>query len=480
MVGQPERIGRYRIERVIGAGGFATVYLAHDERLDARVAVKLLAENHCLDPDVRERFLKEGRMLRRVASPHVVTIHDLGETDRGQPYLVLDHADRGTLAERTRARRAAGWSPGLADLGYVAGALADSLGAVHGVQVVHRDIAPRNLLLRSVRSPASLAALAASGAKPSCEIVEADEQLVLADLGLSKDLAAASGLTVAGGTAGYTPPEQREGPARVDTRADIWSASAVLVWLLLDEPPDDAGRWQGDVDGRWPPSLVAAMARGLEPQPDDRFASIAEWHAAVTDALRPTAVTAVRAADAAPAAAASGGEALTGGTGGPVPTAGVRGALAGSSGPTARDDGPAAPRRRGGVWRLVVVAAVAAVLASLVTVLVTSAGGDGDEVEQSVEHLGNGRVRVTAEDGDRRVVLSGPDEVTVGETATYESAVRGVEHWVWYGPDGGVHPDAKQIEVGGSSPGRATVRLQGVDGQNRPVEAVLQVDIVEE
>lgn len=106
MVDLPERIGRYRVDGVVGSGGFATVYRAYDERFDATVAVKVLAENHCLDPDVRERFLKEGRVLRRVGSPHLVTAHDLGENDRGQPYLVLDFADRGTLAERVRACRA--------------------------------------------------------------------------------------------------------------------------------------------------------------------------------------------------------------------------------------------------------------------------------------------------------------------------------------------------------------------------------------
>lgn len=213
--GVPPAIGRYRVEGVIGAGGFATVYLARDDRLDATVAIKVLAENHCLDPDVRERFLKEGRVLRRIGSPHVVAIHDLGETERAQPYLVLDHADRGTLAERVAARRAdGGWRPGTADLLCIARALTDSLAAVHAGNVVHRDIAPRNLLLRSTRGPEADGAAA-------CEIVAADERLLLADLGLSKDLAVASGLTVAGGTAGFTPPEQREGPAQIDRRADV-------------------------------------------------------------------------------------------------------------------------------------------------------------------------------------------------------------------------------------------------------------------
>jgi hypothetical protein len=85
MVDLPESIGRYRVDGVVGSGGFATVYRAYDERFDAIVAVKVLAENHCLDPDVRERFLKEGRVLRRVGSPHLVTAHDLGENAGASP-----------------------------------------------------------------------------------------------------------------------------------------------------------------------------------------------------------------------------------------------------------------------------------------------------------------------------------------------------------------------------------------------------------
>ncbi|MGH9209163.1 MAG: serine/threonine-protein kinase [Acidimicrobiales bacterium] len=468
MVGLPERIGRYRIERVIGAGGFATVYQARDERLDASVAIKILAENHCLDPDVRERFLKEGRVLRRIGSPHVVAIHDLGETERGQPYLVLDHADRGTLAERSRSRRAAGWTPGAEDVRYVAGALADSLGAVHAAEIVHRDLAPRNLLVRSTRSP---------GGSPPCQLLEGDERLLLADLGLSKDLAVASGLTIAGGTAGYTPPEQREGPAQVDARADVWAASALMVWLLLDRPPDDAGSWQGGLaDGPWPPSLVRAMARGLEASPVDRFPSIGDWHDALADALEPTAVTvpapdrsgvtdpataptAIGSADAADAAEREPGNESPAAT----PTL------------TRADERAGRPRRR----RLVAAGALLAAAAVVAGALLSWRAGGDDGPQQTVEDLGEGRVQVGAEAGDRRVAVSGPEELTVGQTQTFEAETSGVEHWVWYGPDGGIHPDADQIEVTGSTPGRATVRLQGVDSQNQVVEAVLELTVVE-
>lgn len=146
------RIGRYRVDAVLGTGAFATVYRAVDERLDDIVAVKVLAENHSLDPELRERFLTEGRVLRRVASRHVVAVHDLGETDRQQPYLVLEYADRDTLARRVPDLLARGWRPGVRDLWAVAAPLAEALDAIHRADVVHRDVNPGNVLL-TTRGP---------------------------------------------------------------------------------------------------------------------------------------------------------------------------------------------------------------------------------------------------------------------------------------------------------------------------------------
>lgn len=94
-----ERLDNFRLEGVIGVGSFATAYRAVDERLNSTVVVKVLAENHSLNPEIRERFIAEGRSLRRVQGPHVIAIHDIGESERQQPYLVLEHADRGSLQE---------------------------------------------------------------------------------------------------------------------------------------------------------------------------------------------------------------------------------------------------------------------------------------------------------------------------------------------------------------------------------------------
>ncbi len=92
-----EVIGRYRVDRELGSGTFATVYRAHDEALDVPVALKVLGENWSYDPDVRRRFINEAQLLRRAGGRHVVRVHDIGQTDDGRPFFVMDFADRGTV-----------------------------------------------------------------------------------------------------------------------------------------------------------------------------------------------------------------------------------------------------------------------------------------------------------------------------------------------------------------------------------------------
>lgn len=272
MAGQ-ERIGRYEVGAAIGAGSFATVHRAVDERLDDTVVLKVLAENHSLNPEIRERFIAEGRALRRVASPHVVTVYDIGESDRQQPYLVLEHADRGTLAERVSTLRASGWTASRADVLAVARGLAAAVEAVHAVRLVHRDLSPGNVLLRT--GPDAPADGAASGAGldgTAADVVRPDERLVVSDLGMCKDLARSSGLTVAGGTDGFRPPEQK-GPGTVDTRADLWAMSALLEWLTQD----------ADL----PRGLTRALRRSLADSPSRRHTDVAAWLADVEKALAP-------------------------------------------------------------------------------------------------------------------------------------------------------------------------------------------------
>ena len=266
---RPTRVGRYRLEEVIGVGSFATVHRAVDERLDDAVVVKVLAENHSLHPEIRERFIAEGRALRRIRSPHVVAVHDIGETDRQQPYLVLDLADRGTLADRVSRRRAEGRPVEPSDVLTVARTLAAAVDAVHAARLVHRDLSPSNVLLRSIpghRRNTGTVDLADP-------LVRADEELLLADLGMSKDLALSSGLTVAGGTEGFRPPEQRT-PGEVDGRADLWALSALVRWMT-----------EGVA---LPPAMDRVIDRGLSERPADRQPDATTWLAELEQALAPT------------------------------------------------------------------------------------------------------------------------------------------------------------------------------------------------
>ncbi len=146
----PQYIGRYRADRVIGSGAFATVWLAEDETLAAPVAIKVLAENWAHDDEVRERFLEEARILWRADSDHIVRIHNVDQLPDGRPYFVMDLADRGTLHERMRERIQAGGRYTIDESIAISLAIADGLKVAHALGIVHRDLKPANIMFQSV------------------------------------------------------------------------------------------------------------------------------------------------------------------------------------------------------------------------------------------------------------------------------------------------------------------------------------------
>jgi hypothetical protein len=267
-----KHIGGYRIIAPIGAGGFSTVYRALDEASNRQVAIKVLAENHSLVPETRRRFVEEIDLLATVKSPTIAGIYEVGETDTGQPFMVLELADRGDLRQRLEDIRQKQQLLSRADLVVLADHLWQSLTTLHRAEIIHRDVSPNNILIRSSQvgvQPLNPGPRTSISERPS--LLERGERLLLADLGHAKDMIQASGFTAGGGTKGYAAPEQLDDVTVVDLRADIFSATAIMEWAAHDGP------FAGD--------LEAFFEVGLAEDPDDRFTSMNEWHDAFTDAL---------------------------------------------------------------------------------------------------------------------------------------------------------------------------------------------------
>jgi serine/threonine protein kinase len=284
--GEPRSFGsgRFTVRRRLGAGNFATVYLAFDERLDVPVAVKLLSDRWSWEPEVRGRFVQEARILRSLNDRHVVQIRDIAETDDGRPYLVMDYATEGTLERRLTERVHAGTTLTTGELREFAAELAAALGFLHARRIAHRDIKPSNILVtRDDLAPGD-----AHRHRRSDGLLRPGERLMLGDLGLAKDLRLDSGITVGVGTAGYMSPEQSSPGAKIDTRTDIYAVSALLAQVASGESPDPMRRYHAGVltSGRPLPDSVSAglrtaIERGLDEDPDQRPQTIEEWFAAV-------------------------------------------------------------------------------------------------------------------------------------------------------------------------------------------------------
>ncbi len=249
----PDQIGRYRVDRRLGSGAFAVVWLAHDDRLEAPVAVKVMADNWAHRMDIRDRFLAEARLLRKASSGGVVQVFDVGELDDERPYFVMEYADQGTVADRMTL----GPLP-VSEAVRLTAEAARGAEALHEAGVVHRDIKPSNVLLTS------------GG-------VRGRERVLVADLGLAKNLAHASGLTVVAGSVGYMAPEQAEPFEGIDARADVYSLGAVLYHLVSGATPGTPERVMplDELRPGLPPAVGAAVGRAMEPDREHRWPTAA-------------------------------------------------------------------------------------------------------------------------------------------------------------------------------------------------------------
>ena len=262
-------LDRYRIERELGAGGMATVYLARDIRHDRDVAIKVL------HPDLgaalgSERFLAEIRTTARLQHPHILPLLDSGAAD-GLLYYVMPFVAGETLrAKLTRDRQLS-----LDQTLRIGREVADALGHAHGLGIVHRDIKPENILLQGGHA-------------------------LVADFGIALAVQHAGGqrMTQTGlslGTPQYMSPEQAMGERTIDARSDIYALGAVTYEMLTGDPPFTGSSVQAivakvltekpvpphTVRDTVPDSVEFAVLKALAKLPADRFASAPEFAAAL-------------------------------------------------------------------------------------------------------------------------------------------------------------------------------------------------------
>ncbi|MEP7384048.1 MAG: protein kinase [Gemmatimonadota bacterium] len=268
--------GRYDVEREIGRGGSATVFLARDTRDGTAVALKVLHEEYSGSRHA-ERFAIEIQLLRKFSHPSILPVLDAGESD-GRPFFVMPYVEGESLQERlTRERRLP-----LDEVTRIGRILCDALGYAHQRKVVHRDVKPANIML-------------------------AGTQVFLADFGIAKALTPLPGQPhsttgTARGTLAYMSPEQATADREIDHRSDIYSLGCVLFETIagqhpfysadearmfamrFTEPPDSLRRHRARV----PAKLERAVLKALQLDPADRWQSARDMQDRLTPPEIPT------------------------------------------------------------------------------------------------------------------------------------------------------------------------------------------------
>ena len=263
---------RYRVERELGQGGMATVYLAQDLRHGRKVALKVLR------PELSailggERFLKEIELTAGLQHPHILPLHDSGEAG-GHVYYVMPYVEGESLRDRLHREK----QLPIADAVRIATEVASALDYAHRHGVIHRDIKPENVLLH-------------------------DGSALVADFGIALAASTAGGgtrMTETGmslGTPHYMSPEQALGEREITARSDVYALGCVLYEMLTAEPPFTGNTAQAIIARVMteqprslvlqrhtiPPHVEAAVTQTLEKLPADRFASAAEFAAALAN-----------------------------------------------------------------------------------------------------------------------------------------------------------------------------------------------------
>lgn len=265
--------GRYRLDRLVGSGGMAGVFLAHDARHNRQVALKVLHSELAATIGA-ERFLAEIRVTAKLQHPHILPLHESGQSE-GILYYVMPFV----AGESLRVKMDREGQLPVADVVRLATAIASALDYAHRQGIVHRDIKPENVLL-------------------------SDGVPVVADFGIARAVTAAgaeritqTGLSV--GTPAYMSPEQAAGDPNVDSRSDIYALGVLCYEMLAGDVPFTGMSPQQIMVKRFtteapsltlkrpdvPASLDAAVLRALSREPADRFETAAEFGSAIAASL---------------------------------------------------------------------------------------------------------------------------------------------------------------------------------------------------
>ncbi len=268
------QVGRYRIKSLIGRGGMAEVYLAHDPKFNREVAIKLILAGQAVDAMSRARFEREARVIASLEHKSILPVYDMGETN-GQPYLVMRYVTGGSMEQRLKRGPYS-----VAEIAAILPGIASALDYAHGRGVVHRDLKPANILF------------------------SAEGEAFLADFGLAKDLQGTLMLTSAGetmGTPAYMSPEQIKAvpDAPPDSRSDIYSLGVLLFHALSGKLPFESNSVFGMMDAHMrapvpdicsvktdlPKSLQTLFVKAMAKNPNDRYATAQALNAALNAAM---------------------------------------------------------------------------------------------------------------------------------------------------------------------------------------------------
>ncbi len=271
--GRSRKIGQYELRSVLGKGGMATVWRAYQPSLDREVAIKLMAAQFSDDESFTRRFNQEARSIARLRHPNILSIYEFGE-ENGQPYIVTELLDGGTLREFMRNRLE------LKPISRILTQVADALDYAHAQGMVHRDIKPSNILMGTQRV--------------------FGDRAVLGDFGIVK-LLSSTHMTQTGqgiGTPEYMSPEQASGET-LDGRSDEYSLGIVLYELLTGVTPFKADTplavLMGHVNRELPdprtfrpdlaPEIVAILKKSLAKFPQERYNTVGDFAEAFEQAV---------------------------------------------------------------------------------------------------------------------------------------------------------------------------------------------------